>query len=63
MELVTLQQSAAVATSNGAATNEQHEALTRIKELEESLATKEHHYKSEVSFVNILSSILTSILF
>ena len=50
MELVTLQQSAAVATSNGAG-NEEQEALAHIKELEESFAAKEHHYKSEVSIV------------
>lgn len=42
MELVTLQQSAVVANSNGA-NNDEHEALARIKELE--------HYKSEVSVV------------
>ena len=45
MEIVTLQQSAL--KSNGA--NGDHDALSRVKELEESLAAQDRHYNSEVS--------------
>lgn len=49
MELTTLQQAAATTiNSNGTGTNE-HDALSRVKELEEKLEVQEHRHQSEVS--------------